>query len=64
MTDGERLEFDNLRREVKNLRIQLQALSERVDTVFSWPWKRIWWFFQGYRWFHVGRWYKKTEDLK
>lgn len=49
---------------MKNLRRQVQALEERVDTVCSPPWKRLWWFVCGYRWYRVGRWYAKTEDLR
>lgn len=50
--------LDVMERQIKSLRRQVQALEERVDTVFSWPWKRIWWFLQGYHWYKVGRWYR------
>ena len=57
MTAAERLEVDRLKRQVKSLRIEIRELQERVDTVFSWPWKRVWWLLQGYKWYKVGRWY-------
>jgi hypothetical protein len=58
------LEIEALKAQVKELRRQVQALDERVDTVCSPPWKRIWWFLQGYRLWRVGKWRNKTDDLK
>lgn len=46
------------------LRCQAQAADERMDTVCSPPWKRLWWFLLGYRLWSVGRWYGKTEELR
>lgn len=57
-------DVQGLVRHIRSLRRQVQALEERVDTVCSPPWKRLWWFLQGYRLWRVGRWYGKTEDLK
>jgi hypothetical protein len=51
-------EIDVLKRQRVLVHNELRQLDERVDTVFSWPWKRVWWFLQGYRWYTVGRWYK------
>jgi hypothetical protein len=56
-------EVEVLKRQIHSLRKSHQALDERVDTVFSPIWKRVWWYLQGYRWHRVGRWYGKTKDL-
>lgn len=56
--------IDRLEREIKSIRRQLQAMDERLDTVCSPPWKRLLWIIQGYRLWRVGRWYRKTSDLK
>lgn len=53
-----------LERQMQAQRRQTQALEERVDTVCSPLWKRVVWLAQGYRFYRVGRWYGKTEDLK
>jgi hypothetical protein len=55
---------DVLERQVRSLRQDAQSLQERVDTVCSPLWKRLLWFAQGYRFYRVGRWYGKTEDLR
>jgi hypothetical protein len=57
-------EVEVLKRQMLSVRRELQALQERIDTVCSPPWKRIWWWLQGYRWYRVGRWYGKTDELK
>jgi hypothetical protein len=52
-----RFEHENLRRQILAVRRELQRQDEWLDTVNS-PWiKRIWWFFQGYRYHRLGRWY-------
>lgn len=56
--------IDVLERQMLSLRREVQALGERCDTVFSPPWKRLWWWLQGYRLWRVGRWYRKTDDLR
>ena len=53
-----------LERQVKSLRRGQQQNSEWLDTVCSPLWKRLLWLAQGYRFYRVGRWYGKTEDLK
>lgn len=58
------MDEEALNRKIDSLRREVQALQERVDTVCSPPWKRFWWFLQGYRLWRVGRWYGKTDDLK
>lgn len=55
---------DVLERQVNALRRTVQAQGELLDTLASPPWKRLWWFCQGYRLWKVGRWYGKTEDLR
>jgi hypothetical protein len=61
--DHER-EIDLLKRQIKSLRRELREQGELLDTLASPPWKRIWFFLQGYRLWRVGRWYRKTRDLK
>lgn len=53
-----------LKRQVHSLRRELRQWQELVDTIASPPWKRLWFFLQGYRLWRVGRWWGKTKDLK
>lgn len=46
-----------LERQMKSLRMQAQAQAEYIDTVSSPLYKRILWWFQGYYFRKVGRWY-------
>lgn len=62
---------DELRTRVESLEVnrtrdaaRIRALEEYVDTVSSPLWKRLLWALQGYRFRRVGRWYRKTEDLR
>lgn len=43
---------------------RIRALEKYVDTVSSPIWKRVWFVMQGYRFRRVGRWYRKTDDLR
>lgn len=63
MSFNAEMEIDVLKFQVKELRRELRGLDERLDTVCSPPWKRLWFFLQGYRLWRVGRWYRKTDDL-
>ena len=47
-----------LEKQVKALRTHVRTLEEYVDTVTSPLWKRIIWWFQGFYFRKVGRWYK------
>jgi hypothetical protein len=53
-----------LERQMKSVRRGQQQNAEWLDTVCSPLWKRVWWFVCGYRFYRVGRWYGKTEDLR
>lgn len=53
-----------LKGQVRSLRREVRQLGELLDTINSPLWKRIWWVLQGYRLRRVGRWYRKTKDLK
>lgn len=57
-------DIDVLKRQMKSLRLQVGRHEEWIDTVSSSFLKRIWWWLQGYRLHKVGRWYKKTDNLK
>jgi hypothetical protein len=57
-------EIEALKQQVKSLRTEVRRIDELVDTIASPPWKRAWFFIQGYRLWRVGRWYKKTDSLK
>jgi hypothetical protein len=57
-------QLDRIEREVKSLKRELRQKSKLWDTVCSTPWQRAWWFLQGFRLWKVGRWYRKTKDLK
>lgn len=48
----------SLTRQVRSLREDAQRLGELVDVLASPPWKRAWFFVQGYRLWRVGRWYR------
>lgn len=57
-------QIDNLEQRVlclecnlKAARIQLQQQAEFIDTVTSPLWKRIIWWFEGFYFRKVGRWY-------
>lgn len=58
------MRLDVLERRVWSLRHQVQQDHELLETLASPPWRRLWWFVQGYRLWRVGRWYGKTADLK
>lgn len=58
------LEILCLKQQIKALRIQIQQQEELLYTIASPPWKRLWFFLQGYRLYKIGRWYNKTKDLK
>ncbi|MCI0420079.1 MAG: hypothetical protein L0312_12785 [Acidobacteria bacterium] len=53
-----------IERQIESLRRDVQAKGELLDTIASPPWKRFWWFLGGYRLWKVGRWYRKTKELK
>ncbi|MEK6323610.1 MAG: hypothetical protein AABN33_18370 [Acidobacteriota bacterium] len=61
---GGQLEIETLKRQVFGLRQQMHRQEELLATIASPPWKRLWWFIQGYRLWSVGRWYRQTDDLK
>lgn len=50
-------DIDVLQRQVKALRIQMKGCTEYVDVLTSPLWKRIVWWFQGFYFRKVGRWY-------
>jgi len=56
--------LERLERQQFSFKSELRQKSKLWDTVCSAPWQRFWWFLQGYRLWKVGRWYRKTEDLK
>ena len=49
--------LDLLERQVKSLRRQMKGVTEFVDVVSSPLWKRVIWWFQGFYFRKVGRWY-------
>lgn len=51
------LRIDTLERQMRSVRRQLQRHDEYIDTVSSALWRRILWWFQGYYFRKVGRWY-------
>ena len=58
------VELMHQRANVQSLMRRLQALEELVD-VLATPWyRKILFFIQGYRVSRVGRWYRKTADLR
>ena len=66
--DGARV-IEGLREEIASLKANDLALAKRVrelekyvDTVSSPLWKRIAWWFQGYYFRKVGRWYGKRYE--
>jgi hypothetical protein len=66
MTQDQERELSNLRAEVECLKFRVNqnedrhvALDQRVDTVFSWPWKRLWWIACGWRPYSLGRWRRR-----
>jgi hypothetical protein len=70
MTEQQLQELDDLRRAVSDLRSEVNTLHMRanhhedriieihqwVETVCSWPWKRLWWVLCGFRLYQLGRW--------
>ena len=50
-------EIDVLGRQVKALRRDMKGCTEYVDVVTSPMWKRIIWWFCGFHFRKVGRWY-------
>lgn len=52
------LRVEVLERQVKELRRELRAQSEWIDTVATPMWKRLWFVIQGYHFHKLGRWYK------
>lgn len=51
-----------LERQVLALRRDYQKQQEWLDTVNSHWVKRIWWFFCGFRYHRLGRWYQKDRS--
>lgn len=62
--EGLAAEVESLRANQRRDAARIHALEEYVDTVSSALYKRLWWTLQGYRFRRVGRWYRKTDDLK
>ncbi len=56
-------EIEALKRQFKSLRQQIQRHDEWLDTVNSPIYKRIFWWFCGYRFHRVGRWYAKNRPF-
>jgi len=50
-------DIDILHRQMRALRRQLTAVEDYVDTVSSPLWKRVLWWFEGFYFRRVGRWY-------
>lgn len=50
-------DIDLLSRQITSLRREVRMLTKYVDTVSSPLWKRVWWWFGGYYFRQVGRWY-------
>lgn len=48
---------DVLERQVRYLRMLSRDFSQYVDCVTSPLWKRVWWWFGGFYFRKVGRWY-------
>lgn len=57
LSDEEITDFDVLRRQVTYLRMVVRDCTQHVDCVTSPLWKRIWWWFGGFYFRKVGRWY-------
>ena len=57
-------EINTLKRQVASLRRQVVFHNEWLETVNSPLYKRIWWWIRGYRFYTVGRWYGKNDNLK
>lgn len=55
--EGLRAEIESLKVNNKELARRIRELEEYVDTVSSSLYKRIIWWFQGYYFRKVGRWY-------
>jgi len=55
-------EIDVLKRQMVSLRREVRDLTEYVDTVSSPIWKRILWWFAGYHFRKVGRWYGRVRE--
>lgn len=53
-----------LERQVNSLRKQVQEQGEFIDTITSPLWKRIIWWFQGFYFRKVGRWYAPNYTPK
>jgi len=51
-------DVDALQRQVKALRIEVRRIDELLDTIASPPWKRVWFFVQGFRLWRLGVWYR------
>jgi hypothetical protein len=51
-------EVETLKRQVKELRRQVKFFSDWHDTCHSPLYKRLFWWFLGYRFFSLGTWYK------
>ena len=56
--------LDVVERQIVSLRREVQQKGELLDTLASPPWKRLWWFIRGYRFYRVGRWYGQTDELR
>jgi len=54
---GHEQDVDILNRQMRALRRQLTVLEDYVDTVTSPLWKRVIWWFEGFYFRKVGRWY-------
>ncbi len=57
-------EIELLTKQVKELRRQAIETREYIDTVSSPLWKRVIWYFEGYHFWKVGRWYDEKYNPK
>lgn len=46
-------------RQVHNLRQEVRRQDKLLETIATPPWKRVWFFVQGYRLWSLGRWRKR-----
>lgn len=56
--ESQRAEIEALKRQVLSMRRELRQHTELLDTIASPPWKRLWFFLQGFRLWRLGVWYK------
>lgn len=56
-------ELECIKIQLRALRLEMRRQTELLDTISSPPWKRLWFFLQGFRLWRLGVWYRAPWNV-